>query len=165
MFHRFRYAIVALARASTASRLFPISASQNAINARTRVRARNDPRSQSTCHVPVPSGGHRSQQRRHLRRGAIRDVCSRVIGLQISGHGVGTKFERRPQHQTRPCGPAYMPELPLFSESRHCLKALASDLSTNNGTSRSQSQQRVASSTRQRLLVSARYIALGASCI
>src|SRR5262249_56506275 len=35
-------------------------------------------------------------------------------------------------------------ELPQFSESRHCLKALASTLRTNNGTSRSQSQQRVA---------------------
>jgi hypothetical protein len=103
MFHRFRYAIVTLARGSTASHLFPISASQNATNARTRARAQNDPRSRSTCHVPVPSGGHRSQQRHDLRRGAIRDVCSRLIGLQISRHGEGTNFGQRPQHQTRPC--------------------------------------------------------------
>jgi len=79
---------------------------------------------------------HRSQQRRDLHRGAIRDVCSRVIGLQ----SVATAMARISAPSTasnstmrRPT----CPELPLFSESRHCLKALASDVSTNNGTSRS----------------------------
>ena len=55
---------------------------------------------------------------------------SRVIGLQISRLGDGTNFGRRVHsikldHAARPT----CPELPQFSESRHCLTALASDAS------------------------------------
>jgi hypothetical protein len=83
---------VVLARASIASHLFPISASQNATNARTGLL--------------------------------------RVIGLQISRHGdgtnLGTVHSIKLDHAARPTCPG----LPLFSESRHCLKALASDVSS-----------------------------------
>jgi hypothetical protein len=185
---------VALARASTASHLFPISASQNATNAPTRARAQNDPRSQSTYHVRVllaltarqcgqtttttwamahaalfflgslrlvacPAQRQSAEAVRRVREAVIkadseletynvygldlmngsrllalphrrprrefenrlRDIETDRANLAMDGslsgsfrrnHPMATLLPqrgRRPQHQSRPCGPAYMP--------------------------------------------------------